>query len=1170
MKLLTAALSRLPEFEQLIANLEGGRCPVALSGVAAVHRAHIAAGIGLVTKRPVVLVCADEGEGERLAKDLSAFTEEPVPVLSPRSFTFHNAATVSRQWEHRRLALLQQLSAGELPFLVATVEGLLQRTMPPAALDQNCRILRVGEVRDLNELSEALTAAGYVRCDQVEGVGQFALRGGILDVYGPGMEAPARVEFFGDEVDAMGVFDPETQRRTQNVEEILLLPAAEALPQAAPGGLSGLSAKLQKLAAKATQSGLKDLAATLEQDREAIEQGRSFLAMDRYLALIYPELATAADYLPGDACVVFSECGRVADRAKTYQWQLEEDAKTLMDRGGLDGSCAELARTFPQLNAFLEDYAVAYLDSFTTSNYPTPPRALLSLMAKQLPSFGGSLEAAVQDLSHYQNAGFGSLVLVSGEQRALDLQDLLRGQKVKSSVDFQLKELPKPGHTVITLGGLSGGMEYPDLKLAVVTEGDHSSVKRPRARKNATNRQKLKSYADLAPGDLVVHEHHGVGRYVGMVKMPVDGIEKDYVKIAYAGTDVLYVPATQLDLVSKYIGGGEDAAETKKLNRLGGTEWEKAKTKAKKAVKDLAKGLIQLYAQRQRQPGYAFSPDSPWQREFEEQFEYTETDDQLRCIQEIKLDMERPTPMDRLLCGDVGYGKTEVAFRAIMKCVLDGKQAAILVPTTVLARQHYLNALRRFAKYPVEIDVVSRFRTPVQMKETLRKVETGEVDVLIGTHRLFNKDVRFKDLGLLVVDEEQRFGVQHKERLKENFKQVDVLTLSATPIPRTLNMALSGIRDMSTLEEPPADRLPVQTYVLEQDWGVLGDAMRRELERGGQVYYIHNRVETIDRTASRIQTMLGEAAAVGVAHGKMPQEAIDDVMSRMTDGELNVLVCTTIIETGIDLPNANTLIIEDADKLGLAQLHQIRGRVGRSNRRAFAYLTYRRGKVLSETASKRLSAIREFAEFGSGFKIAMRDLEIRGAGNVLGPEQSGFMLSVGYDMYLKLLEEAVLTEQGQPIPTRTECAANLSVAASVPDKYVPSPEQRMDLYRRIARLRDEQDADDLVDELIDRYGEPPRTVNNLISVALLRADAANADITDIDQKNGCLLLTIPKFDLRQVSDLCGGDKYKGRLLFSAGDKPYLSLRLKKGEDALRAARALVADYAAGIENVNKS
>ena len=516
--------------------------------------------------------------------------------------------------------------------------------------------------------------------------------------------------------------------------------------------------------------------------------------------------------------------------------------------------------------------------------------------------------------------------------------------------------------------------------------------------------------------------------------------------------------------------------------------------------------------------------------------------------------------MDRLLCGDVGYGKTEVAFRAIMKCVLDGKQAAILVPTTVLARQHYLTAKQRFAKYPVEIDVVSRFRTQAQMKDTLRRLEQGGIDLLIGTHRLFQKDVKFKDLGLLVIDEEQRFGVQHKEKLKELSKQVDVLTLSATPIPRTLNMALSGIRDMSTLEEPPMDRQPVQTYVLEHDWGVLSDAMRRELERGGQVYYLHNRVETITRTAARIKEMLGEDVAVAVAHGKMSQEELNDVMTRMSDGEVDVLVCTTIIETGIDIANANTLIIEDADHMGLAQLHQIRGRVGRSTRRAYAYLTYRRGKVLTEVASKRLSAIREFAEFGSGFKIAMRDLEIRGAGNVLGPEQSGFMLSVGYDMYLKLLEEAVLTEQGQPAPQRTECAADLSIAASIPDRYVPAPEQRMDLYRRIAAIRSEEDADDLVDELIDRYGEPPRTVNNLISVALLRAAAAQAEITDISQKNGQLVFTLGRFSLEQFSQLCGMEKYKNRLLLTPGDVPRFTFRLRKGEDPLRAAQALVADY----------
>ncbi|MEG0765366.1 MAG: transcription-repair coupling factor, partial [Pseudoflavonifractor sp.] len=889
----------------------------------------------------------------------------------------------------------------------------------------------------------------------------------------------------------------------------------------------------------------------------------------RYLALIYPQMATAADYLPEDAVVLFSESPRVAERAKTYLWQMEEDSKALLEGGILAGDLAEFCRSFGALNDLLEEFPVAYLDSFVGSNYPRSPRTLLNLTAKQLPSYGASLETAVSDLAHYIKEDFATIVLVSGEQRALNLQSLLREQKLRAAVDFALHDLPAPGQAVIAVGGLSSGLEYPGAKLAVLTEGQLVTGKKKRTQKPVTNRQKLGSYADLSLGDLVVHEHHGIGRYEGMVKMPVDGVEKDYVKIAYAGADVLYVPATQLDLVSKYIGGGEDANEKKKLSKLGGTEWEKSKTKAKKAVADLAKGLIQLYAQRQRMPGFAFSPDSPWMQEFEEQFEYTETDDQLRCIAEIKADMQRPQPMDRLLCGDVGYGKTEVAFRAIMKCVLDGKQAAILVPTTVLARQHYLTAKQRFAKYPVEIDVVSRFRTPAQMRATLEQVSLGKIDLLIGTHRLLQKDVKFKDLGLLVVDEEQRFGVTHKEKLKEMTGQVDVLTLTATPIPRTLNMALSGIRDMSTQEEPPSDRQPVQTYVMEQDWSVLADAMRRELERGGQVYYLHNRVESIAKTAAHIRGLLGEDAAVAIAHGQMSQEELGDVMTAMSEGEVDVLVCTTIIETGIDISNVNTLIIEDADKMGLAQLHQIRGRVGRSNRRAYAYMTFRRGKVLTEIASKRMGAIREFAEFGSGFKIAMRDLEIRGAGNVLGPEQSGFLLSVGYDMYLKLLEEAVLEQRGEK-PEYNECAADINVVASIPDRYVETPEQRMDLYRRIAAIRSEAEADDLTDELIDRYGDPPRPVNNLIAVALMRADAARCGISEIVQKGSNINFMLHDFALERVSKLCGAEKYRGRLLFSAGEKPYLSLRVKKGEDALKLGRKLVQEYGETQELIIKN
>ena len=904
MEQLLQTLLRIPEAGALAAAVDGGLCPAAVTGLAPVHRAQIAAALAADSGRPLVMVCSDEGEAGRMAGDLETLLGVRPLRLYARELFVRAGAVASRQWEHARIGALYELCQGRGRVLVATAEGLLQKTCPPRRLEQSALLLEAGERYDLGDLPRRLVEAGYTRADQVEGVGQFALRGGILDVFSPLMDEPVRCEFFDDEIDSLGSFDTATQRRTKNLTSALLLPASE-LPEGA-------------------------------------------------------EPAPVFAYLPGDTLVCLNETARLGERVKNVLWQAREDTESLLAAGEANGDLTRLLLSQGEWLEGLEGFALCMLEALPTSRYPLPPRTLLSVTAKQLSAYGGSIDAAAGEIGHYLSSGFGVLLLCGSAARARSLQRMLQERDVPAALDFDGASMPGPGEARIAVGALSAGAEYPQLNLAVLTEGQLTAPASGRTaprRAAKDNRQKLLSYADLTPGDLVVHAHHGIGRFEGIRKMPVDGVEKDYIKIAYAGGDSLYVPATGLDLVSKYIGGGgADASgdsRPARLNKLGGTDWSKQKKKARAAARDLAKGLIELYAQRQRQPGFAFSPDSPWQREFEEQFEYTETDDQLRCIQEIKNDMERATPMDRLLCGDVGYGKTEVAFRAMMKCVLDGKQAAILVPTTVLARQHYLNALRRFQKYPVNIDVVSRFRTPTQMKETLRKVETGEVDILIGTHRLFNRDVRFKDLGLLVVDEEQRFGVQHKEKLKENFKQVDVLTLSATPIPRTLNMALSGIRDMSTLEEPPSDRQPVQTYVLEHDWNVLADAMRRELERGGQVFYLHNRVDTIDRCAARLQALLGEDAAIGVAHGRMAQEVIDDVMSQMTDGELNVLVCTTIIETGIDLPNVNTLIMEDADRLGLAQLHQIRGRVGRSNRRAFAYLTYRRGKVLSEVADRK-------------------------------------------------------------------------------------------------------------------------------------------------------------------------------------------------------------------------
>ena len=1164
-------LQTLPEVAELVSRVENGGCPAVLTGTQPVQRACVGAAVAAGAGRPMVFLCADEREARQLAGDLQSLTGETPVTLLAREWQFRPNAVSSREWERSRLAALHQMAAGNAPIVVATVDALLARTMPPHRLAELSVTLETGGRADLKELCDRLLQAGYSRCDQVEGVGQFALRGGILDVFSPLMEQPVRCEFFDDEIDSLGLFDPGTQRRTENVSAALLLPAAEVLPGLTPGGLTHLAEQIEKLAVKyAKKENGEKIAQTLRGDAERFRNGAEVNGLDRYLGLIYPDAAGGADYLPPDAVVFLCEGGRVEQRVKTVLLQLHQDTEALMEAGLMVGDAAEVCLSGEALFAQLADFPVVMLDALPTSRHPLKPRGLLAINARQLSSYGGSLETAVTDLEHYRNTGSAVLVLCGGEVRAKNLLRLLEERGIPAALDLKGTAMPKPGELRITVGALSAGCEWPALKLAVLTEGQLTAPTQKKLKlKKDSNRQKIQSYTDLSPGDLVVHVHHGIGRFVGIQRMPVDGVEKDYIKIDYAGGDCLYVPVTQLDLVSKYIGGGEDQERTR-LNKLGGMEWAKQKTKARKAAKDLAAGLTKLYAERQRRPGFAFSPDSPWQTEFEEAFPYAETGDQLQAIADIKKDMEKSRPMDRLLCGDVGYGKTEVALRAIMKCILDGKQAAILVPTTVLAQQHYATACGRFKDFPVKIEVLSRFTTAKEQKRILEAARTGGLDLLIGTHKLLQKNMEFKDLGLLVIDEEQRFGVTHKERLKEMSRQVDVLTLSATPIPRTLNMALSGLRDMSTIEEPPADRQPVQTYVLEHDWGILEDAMRKELARGGQIYYLHNRVETIDLTASRIQKLLGPEVRVVVGHGKMGEQELSAVMQAMVDGEADILVCTTIIETGIDIPNVNTLIMEDADRLGLAQLHQIRGRIGRSTRRAYAYLTYRQGKILQETAAKRLAAIREYVEFGSGFKIAMRDLEIRGAGNLLGPEQSGYLMSVGYDLYLKLLEEAVLEERGEEKQVETECAADLTLNANIPERYVASPEQRMDLYRRIAAIRTNDDASDLMDEMIDRYGEPPKPVLALLDVALLRAAAAKAGVSDITQKKDVLRFTLAVFRPEALVQVCGLAKYKFRLTLSAGETPMLTLKLKPGADVLETALELVEDLKLATQALEKA
>ena len=1171
MNVLLSLLQKSTDYNQLLKAVEAKQA-VAVSGLSQAPRSHVLAAAHEQSGRPLVAVCQDDMAAKRLASELGAFLGEEPPVLPSRELTLAGAIGVSRQWEQQRLRLLYALAQGRVPVLVASLDALLLRTLPRQTLFSASVTLRVGAEYSMPELIERLTRAGYSRASLVEGVGQFALRGGILDVFSPAGDQPVRAEFFGDELDTMGYFDPITQRRTENVDEAVLLPVAETEPHLHPQGISGLCEDLRAIIARQQRRKTPNqaLIETLQKDCEALENETLFASADRYMALIYPEFTTAASYLPQEAVVAFCDHGNLQrgekDRAEEFGLLLD----SFLTSGTLFGELCDYYATMDDLAASLRGRAVIYCDSFLAARYPEslPPKQLLSFTARQLPGYGGSLETAAADLKNYASNQYGSIVLCGGQRRGEILKELLAKSGLNALLSFPLTKLPQPGQILIAGGSLPAGLEYPTLKFAILTEGQiavRQERKRVRAPKKATNRKKLDSFTDLTPGDLVVHEHHGIGRFAGIERMRVDGVDKDYIKICYAGNDSLYVPATQLDMVSKYIGGhgeDEDGQPRAKLSKLGGTDWSRAKTKARAAAKDLAKGLIALYAERQRRPGFAFSPDSPWQKEFEEAFDYEETDDQLRAIAEIKADMERSTPMDRLLCGDVGYGKTEVALRAVMKCVLDGKQAAILVPTTVLAQQHYATAINRFRSFPVRIEVLSRFKTPAQKKQIMQDAAAGKIDLLIGTHSLLQKSLHFKDLGLLIIDEEQRFGVTHKEKLKELSRQVDTLTLSATPIPRTLNMALSGIRDMSTIEVPPVDRQPVQTYVLEHNWGVIADAIRRELARGGQVYYMHNRVETIDRCAAQLKKLLGEEVSIGVAHGKMDEKGLSSVMQQLSDGEIQVLVCTTIIETGIDIPNVNTLIIEDADRLGLAQLHQIRGRVGRSSRHAYAYLTFRKGKVLSEIAEKRLDTIREYAEFGSGFKIAMRDLEIRGAGDLLGAEQSGHMMTVGYDMYLKLLEDAVLEERGEAAQKEPECTADLTVTANINKDYVASGEQRMDLYRRMAAIRTQEDADELLDEIVDRFGDPPKGVMNLIAIALLRARAAAAGITEITQKDGAVLLSLSTMDFAAISACCAEAQFKGRIFFSAGKVPMLSVKLKKAEDPLKLATQLVGVYAA--------
>ncbi|MGI6265049.1 MAG: transcription-repair coupling factor [Acutalibacteraceae bacterium] len=1135
MNVIERSVLKQPELASLVADARAGRLPCALTGLGHVHKVLTVAAVSAELGRRAVVLTADEAEATRLAEDLTALGRQPL-VLPARELALQRMESASREYEQMRLGVLARMAAGEYDVVVASIDAAAAFTLPARVLAERTLTLTEGETLPVADLPAALVAAGYERCDQIEGPGQFAARGGIIDMYSADLPAPVRLELWGDAVDTLSYFDLITQRRTEPLKTVSIAPAAE-IRYDDPAALAD---KIEALAASLRGKNAPAARANLLQDVDRLRGGSLPTSMDKYIPLIYEKPASLFDYADG-ALVFVSEWAKARERLRTAHWQLQEDIRSLLEQGQLCRGLSDYMLDETALTAALSDAGAILLDTFARSSGDLPLKGLYNLTLRQLPVWSGNLDLLCEDLRDALARGMAALVLAGQEEKAAQaLAEDLQKRELPALYAPSPGELPKNRITVIR-GGLSAGAEFPGAGVCLITHGRITAGKRRRRAAGRHKGAEIHSLSELHIGDYIVHAAHGIGLYQGIQQLTVQGVVKDYIKLQYDKGDTLYLPVTQMDMVSKYIGSGDDVKV--KLHRLGGTEWQKTKTRVRTAVKDIADQLIKLYGQRMATPGFAFDPDAEWQYDFERRFEYEETEDQLRCVAEIKADMERPVPMDRLLCGDVGFGKTEVALRAAFKCVSQGKQCVILVPTTILAFQHYNTLIKRFEGFPVNIDMLCRFRTPKQQQAILKKARSGELDILIGTHRMLSKDVTFRDLGLFIVDEEQRFGVAQKERIKEMAPAVDVLTLSATPIPRTLNMAMSGVRDMSVIEEAPMDRHPVQTYVLEHDNAVVMDAIRRELRRGGQVYYLHNRVESFERVAAGIQMRIPEAR-VGIAHGKMTEDQLSDIWQQMLEQEIDVLVCTTIIETGVDIPNANTLIIENADRFGLSQLHQLRGRVGRSSRRAYAYLTFVRGKVLTDVAEKRLEAVREFTEFGAGFKIAMRDMEIRGAGNMLGAQQHGHMEAVGYDMYLRLLAEAVGEQKGEKTPREAECLIDLQVSAHIPESYIAANAQRLDVYRRIADIRTHEDYLDVYDELIDRFGEPPEAVQGLIDVALLRNMAASVGIYEVKQQADSLLLYQRTLDLELGSKMSAA--LKGRVMINAGGKPYLAVRIKKG------------------------
>lgn len=1089
-----------------------------------------------------LVITASAARANRLASDLSFFSNKEILVLPAEEQVFLRYEAKNHDLLMERLKILKALRTGQECIVIAPVSAAVKKITPHGNFESLSFKINLGDDINLEQLKETFVKLGYERRELVETSGEFSIRGGIIDVFTPDSDNPFRIELFDSEVDSIRIFDIDTQRSIENLKYIEIFPAEQLMAdktvfdKAAERLYKEYTAQIKRLIKKGDD--YLEAADHLEKRRdelcEYIKNVSNLQMLENYLHYFYDDTEYLWDYME-NGVVIVDDPERIGEYLDTRSAEIKDDFNVMLERGQVVPKDIALLSDKEDFFNVYKKKSVFVLTPFSKIIKGVDELAEVhSIQSRQVASFNGKMDILESELKDYVKKKYKITIVASTKEKLENLKEFTERIGLEEKILF--KE-----------GNLTEGMDFPKEKVCYISENDifaRQKINRKKKKKK-TSQDKMHSFTDIVKGDYVVHENHGIGKFIGIEQLNVQGEKKDYLKVKYAGNDMLYVPVEQMDIIQKYIG--TDSASPR-LNKLSGGEWKVTKAKAKVAIAEMAKELLDLYAKRKMSKGYAFEKDTPWQQEFEDAFPYVETDDQLRCIEEIKEDMEQPSAMDRLLCGDVGFGKTEVAARAIFKCIADGKQAAMLVPTTILANQHYYTLKERFENFGVNVEMLSRFRSDKQQEQIIEKLREGKIDLIIGTHRLISSDVKFKDLGLLVIDEEQRFGVAHKEKIKTIKENIDVLTLSATPIPRTLNMSLTGIKDMSVIEEPPEERYPVQTYVLEQDDYMIKDIIERELDRGGQVFVVYNRVRGIQKIADKIRELVPDAK-VAVGHGQMNEHILEDVMLSFINGENNVLVATTIIESGIDISNANTMIIIDADNYGLSQLYQLRGRVGRSNRMAYAYLMYQKDKVLTEVAEKRLKAIKEFTEFGSGFKVAMRDLEIRGAGNLLGSEQSGHMMNIGYELYCKLVDDAVRALQGEIVNDNPEeVTVEIMSTANIPNWYIENERLKLQMYKRIAEVRSEEDEDEVIDELMDRFGDVPRETLNLIRISRIRSLAEELAVARIyEQKDRIIVAFGEKNPLDPYALMAVNDAFGMKAFVHGGIEPYIRLTVKPQE-----------------------